>query len=236
MKDPVFKDLGHKVVDYLGADFLQVIARFHQCYLFRNLDALDIFHDQHVAGGEFRVDPGDGDEPDIPVQLLEALDILGFHAEVQFQFQGLPELVHHFAGVPDAGLGQEPGQEGELLQQPQVVIDFDFDTRALDLDYHPGPIPQLPPVDLGDGCRGYGLGLELGKNPVQAIPQLGLDNFPDGLEAHGLYIVLELLKFLDILVGYDVGPGGEDLGDFNKGRPQFFQGLSQLGRAGNALF
>jgi hypothetical protein len=127
-------------------------------------------------------------------------------------------------------------QGGDLVEGFEVFQDDLADARALDLDGDRPAVAQPRLVDLPQGGRGHGRGVEVRKGLGDAHAQLGGDDLLDLAVGERLDAVLEPGEGVQIGPGQEVGAGREELPELDEGRPQRLQVAGQLlGISGDGL-
>ena len=127
------------------------------------------------------------------------------------------------------------GQGGQVEHDLQVDLHQFADSRALDLDGHILTVFEARPVNLADGCRCQGLGIQLIEERIGRPAGFLADNTGDLGKGEGGNLVLQLGQFTDEIHRHQVRAGGENLTHLDVGGPQFFNGQSHAHRAGQPL-
>ncbi len=110
-----------------------------------------------------------------------------------------------------------------------------FNTRPLDLDHHLGTVLHGRPVNLADGCGGKGGLVKAGKELFRITAQFLLEDGNDLFIGKRRHLILEFGQFGEIFRGNKIGPGGQQLAEFDKGRPQFLHRHPQSFLTGKPL-
>ena len=95
MEETFVKHLRGVIVDQFGADFLQIVARFDKFVGMRDGNALDVIHDHHMFGAQFRVGLRTVHIFVAFAESFEFRQIPRFDQEVRFRFEGVPQFLDH---------------------------------------------------------------------------------------------------------------------------------------------
>ena len=114
-------------------------------------------------------------------------------------------------------LGQSLGKQ---VQQTDVLLEHPLDTRLSDLDGNPMTVESHPLVDLGDGCTGHRLFIDLAKAVGQITAQRTLDHLTHLAEGNGIDIISQSLHLADQRRRKDVRATGDQLSQFDVERAE----------------
>lgn len=184
--------------------------------------------DQDFRSAVFRIDFRHLDDAVAVVQFIETDSVFGFAFSVDLVGQRSLQLVEDLVEVDHLALRGEAQQLDGLLQEVQVDGDQLGYSGVLDLDDYFGAVLQPCPVRLTDGGGSKGLAVEFGEVFLNSMAGFFLIYRRNGLETIDGDVILEFAQLFDVGGTDQVGPGGQHLADFDKGRAEFFQGFPHL--------
>ena len=160
----------------------------------------------------------------------------GFAAVVELAQQRLAELLEHvLEGEAPADLGVLVEERRHLGEGFEVLQDHLADPGPLDLDRHRPAVPQHRAVDLSQGSRGEGSGVEFEKSLRQAHAELAPDDLLHVAERERLDPVLQPGESVQIRRRQQVRARREELAELDERRPQGFEVLGELLRISGDL-
>jgi hypothetical protein len=160
----------------------------------------------------------------------------GFEGVVHFLFNGPGKLLDDFhRPVVGQFFDVAFGQGGQVEHDLQVHLHDFANSRPLDLDRHLIPVFETGPVDLADGGRRQGFGIEPVEQIIDAMAGLIADNSTDVGEGKGGNLVLEPGQFTDKIHGNQVRTGRKDLAHLDVSGPQLLDGQPHPHCTGEAL-
>ena len=137
------------VVDELGADLLEVVARLDQLLRVGYGDAVNVVHDDHMLGAQLHVGLR---AVHVPVRLAEAFEfaeVARLDQEVGLGFEGVPQLLDHAAQIHHLRAGHHFGRGlGDSAHDGHVLRHDLAHAGALHLHRHVLAGQQFGPVHL----------------------------------------------------------------------------------------
>ena len=116
----------------------------------------------------------------------------------------------------------------EVAQEHEVRLGLRLDAGPLHLHHDGRAVGERGRVDLPDGGRRQRLGVEVGEEGVERLPQLGLDDGADGLEGHGRRVVLETGQLRRDFGRDEVGPRAQHLPQLDGRDAEVFEGEAEV--------
>ena len=197
------------------------------------LDSVDPFEREHARAGVRPVDLRDADVLGVGEVAVELLRVAALQVVVELFADRARELVHELARVdeverPDPLAGETRG----LVEEHDVGLDLASRTRPLHLDGDTPPVRERGGMHLADRRRRDRHRIELGEQPLERVPELGLDHTANVGEWERAHVVLEGAKLDDDVRRDDVGASGEQLPELHERRPELVEHVPQVLAAG----
>ena len=145
--------------------------------------------------------------------------------------QVLVKLGHHLAGFESAPIGRQPFQPaGHHAHQRQVFVNHRQHVGAQHLDrdlpFAPVAVNQYREMHLRHRRAGHGFPLKTGEYLADRAAQSFLNGCSGQVCVKRRHRILQLGQFIGNVQRQQVPPGGEDLPELDKNRPQTLQSLA----------
>ena len=227
MKDAIPKHLGEEDLNAPLSQGLEIDPGGLELREIADRNPRHPLHDHHVLAGQVKIDPRDFKHLRIHEAAADIGGIGGLPDQIQFIEEGFLKLLNDLQGPQAPGFGPDlEDQLGECFEEIKVRADALFNPRAEHLDDHRIASLEGGGMHLRHRGRGQRLCLKIEKEPVQWLPQRGLDG-GDGLSRiKWRDAVLELHQFCRDIIGQEIPAGREGLAKFDKDGPEVLQRLA----------
>jgi hypothetical protein len=190
---------------------------------------VDALEHQHALGDPRAHHLGDREVRLVRHDPPDQLRVAGLLEEVELGAQVCRELVDERIELEQAGpVRSTLGQPCRRAEEAEVQLDLLEHSGPANLDRDLPPVRQQGGMDLRDRRRRQRLLADLREH---ARAQVAVDDRSQDGERHRLDVVDETAQLLDVGVGQQVGPRGEDLAELDEGRPELLERLPELAGA-----